>query len=65
MIKVNTPVDSLICIAASFSEYVVVSPSGSIAVAVPIAVWFSAALKVADEVNAGASSTSVTLTVIF
>ena len=32
-----------------------VSPSASVAVTVPIAVWFSAALKVADEVNTGAS----------
>ena len=40
------------------------SPSASVAVTVPIAVWFSAALKVALDVNAGASLTSVTLTVI-
>ena len=39
--------------------------SASVAVTVPIAVWFSAALKLADEVNTGAtSSTSVTVTVI-
>ena len=31
---------------------------------VPIAVWFSFALKDADEVNVGASFTSVTLTVM-
>ena len=41
------------------------SPSTSVAVTVPIAVWFSAALKVASEVNTGATSlTFVTLTVI-
>ena len=44
---------------------VISSPSASVAVRVPIAVWFSAALKVADEVKAGAISlTLVTLTVI-
>ena len=32
------------------------SPSASVAVTVPIAVWFSAALKVASEVNSGAAS---------
>ena len=41
------------------------SPSASVAVTVPIAVWFSAALKVASEVNSGAISfTLVTLTVM-
>ena len=41
------------------------SPSASEAVTVPIAVWFSAALKVASEVNVGELSfTFVTLTVI-
>ena len=40
------------------------SPSASVAVTVLIAVWFSAALKVADEVKDGASFASVTLTVI-
>ena len=45
---------------------VISSPSSSVAVTVPIAVWFSAALKVADEVNTGATSfTLVTLTVMF
>ena len=40
-------------------------PSASVAVTVPIAVWFSAALKVADEVNAGEISFKfVTLTVM-
>ena len=38
--------------------------SASVAVTVSIAVWFSAALKVALEVKTGASLTSVTLTVI-
>jgi len=38
--------------------------SGSVAVTVPIAVWFSAALKVAEEVIDGTSLTFVTLTVM-
>ena len=42
-----------------------VSPSASVAVTVPIAVWFSAALKVADEVNTGASLISVMVIVTF
>ena len=46
-------------------EYVIVSPSASEAATVPIAVWFSSALKVTDEVNFGLLSlTLVTLTVI-
>ena len=41
------------------------SPSSSVAVTVPIDVWFSAALKVAPVVKTGATSlTLVTLTVI-
>ena len=43
------------------------SPSASVAVTVPITVWFSAALKLLGEVITGVlpiSSTSVTLTVI-
>jgi len=41
------------------------SPSASVAVTEPTDVWFSAALKTAEEVNAGAISfTFVTLTVI-
>ena len=41
------------------------SPSASVAVTVSIAVWFSAAEKVADEVKTGALSlTSVTFTVM-
>ena len=44
---------------------VTLSPSASVAVTVSIAVWFSAALKVALEVKTGEFSlTSVTLTVI-
>ena len=44
---------------------VIKSSSGSVAVTVAIAVWFSAALKVGLEVKTGAMSlTSVTLTVI-
>ena len=42
---------------------VTVSPSTSVAVTVPIAVWFSAAVNEADEVNDEASLTSVTVTV--
>ena len=39
--------------------------SASVAVTVPIAVWFSAALKLDDELNTGsASSTLVTVTVM-
>ena len=34
------------------------SPLASVAVTVPIAVWFSAALKVADEVNIGIKDNS-------
>jgi len=51
-------------IASSEPETVKVtlSPSPSVAVTVPIAVWFSAALKVVDEVKTGTSLTSVTLT---
>ena len=44
------------------------SPSGSVAVTVPISVWFSSAVKVALEVKLGAfifSSTSIIVTVIF
>ena len=59
-----TPDKELIVISEPEIEYVIVSPSASEAATVPIAVWFSAALKVADEVNAGASFTSVTLTVM-
>ena len=44
---------------------VISSPSASVADTVPIAIWFSGALKVASEVNSGAISfTFVTLTVI-
>ena len=40
--------------------------STSVAVTVPIAVWFSATLKVADEVITGASSSRLLMfTVIF
>ena len=42
-----------------------VSPSASVAVTVPMAVWFSSALKVVFDVKAGELSlTLVTLTVI-
>ena len=42
------------------------SPSGSLAVTIPIAVWFSAALKVASEVKTGAASfISIIVIVIF
>ena len=41
-------------------------PSASVAVTVPIVIWFSAALKDADEVNTGGLSFKLfTLTVIF
>ena len=52
-------------IANSVPETVKVtsSPSASVAVTVPIAVWFSAALKVADEVIEGTRLTYLDLTV--
>ena len=61
--KVKTPA---VVIASSEPETVKVteSPSASVAVTVSIAVWFSAALKVADEVKTGTSLTSVIFTVI-
>ena len=37
-------------------EKVISSPSISFAVTVPMAVWFSSALKVGSEVNTGATS---------
>ena len=42
---------------------VISSPSASVAVTVPIPVWFSAALKVADEVIEGTRLTYLDLTV--
>ena len=54
-------------IASSVPETVKVisSPSASVAVTVPMAVWFSAALKVASDVNSGAPSfILVTVTVL-
>ena len=46
-------------------EKVIPSPSASVAVTCPIAVWFSSAVKVALDVNSGATSfTFVTLTVM-
>ena len=54
-------------IASSVPETVkvILSPSASFAVTDPIAVWFSAALKLASEVNSGAVSlTLVTVTVM-
>ena len=50
--KVKTPAEVM---ANSDPETVKVSasPSASVAVAVPIAVWFSAALKEADELKPG------------
>ena len=40
------------------------SPSASVAVTVPIAVWFSAALKVADEVYSGATSLILVIAIV-
>ena len=41
------------------------SPSASVAVTVPMVVWFSSALKVVSEVNSGGTSfTLVTLTIM-
>ena len=45
-------------------EYVNTSPSASVAVTVPIDVWFSAALNVEPDVIVGASLMLVTETVI-
>ena len=62
-----TPEDELILKALAsvpLREYVKVSPSVSVAVTVPTAVWFSAALKEAAEVMTGTppiSFRSVTL----
>ena len=43
---------------------VTASPSASVAVTVPIAVWFSAALKVASEVNWGATSLTLVIAIM-
>ena len=40
------------------------SPSASVAITVPIAVWFSAALKVASEVNSGATSLTLVMAMV-
>ena len=58
--KDTSPEPPFVVVILKVSE----SPSSSEAVTVPIVVWFSAALKVDEEVNAGASLTLVTLTVI-
>ena len=50
-----TPDEELIVISEAEIEYVIESPSASEAATVPIAVWFSAALKVVDELKTGAS----------
>ena len=50
--------------ALSSNENDTESPSASVAVTVPIAVWFSAAVNVADDVTVGASFASVIVTVI-
>ena len=62
--KVKTP-DGVIASSSPLTVKVTSSHSASIAVTVPIAVWFSATLNVASEVKTGAISfTFVTLTVI-
>ena len=62
--KVKTPAE-VIANSDPENRKLTLSPSASVAVTVPIANWFSAALKVADEVKTGELSlTSVTLTVI-
>ena len=48
--------------ALSSNENDTESPSASVAVTVPIAVWFSAAVNVADDVTVGASFASVIVT---
>ena len=40
------------------------SPSASVVVTVPMAVWFSAALKVASEVNSGATSFTLVIAIV-
>ena len=52
--------------AISSTEIVKVtsSASASVAVTVPIAVWFSAALKVASEVNSGATSFTLVIVIV-
>ena len=61
--KVKVPAE---VIAKSSPETVKVtsSPSASVAVTVPIAVWFSAALKLASEVNSGAMSLTLVITML-
>ena len=61
--KVKTPAE---VISSSEPETVKVieSPSTSEAVTVPIAVWFSAALKVASEVNSGATSLTLAMAIV-
>ena len=53
-------------IASSVPETVKVtaSSSASVAVIVPIAVWFSAALKVASEVKTGAMSLTLVTAIV-
>ena len=53
MAKLNTPDELLIGILVSEELNISVSPSASVATTVPIAVWFSSAVKVADEVITG------------
>ena len=67
--KVRTPAEVIDTTypSPSLAETVKVtgSPSASVAVTLPMAVWFSAALNAADEVKVGALSfTLVTFTVI-
>ena len=45
-------------------EKVIISPSASVALTVPIAVWFSAALKVSSEVNSGATSFRLVIIIV-
>ena len=65
--KVMTPEDELMLkeeASVPLKEYVILSPSSSLAVTVPTDVWFSAALKVAEELITGSLSlTLVTLMV--
>ena len=60
MTKVKTPAD---VIASSVPDTVKVTDVISVAVTVPIAVWFSAAVKLAEDVNTGAV-VSTTFTVL-
>ena len=51
-------------ISELFIENVKSSPSGSVAVTVPIAVWFSSTLKMSSDVNTGAASFTSIISIV-